>query len=123
MARNCALQAGRLKGALPVAVVDVERPALSPCRGRGFRLMDLGRDAVDVQDGGRRESAEPCANDRYGVHDASLVSGGGAPHQPIWCTDLKWNDTPRWFTALIWYGAPNESYLGHANTSTPDSAA
>ncbi len=57
-------QAGRLEGGLAVVVVDVEHPALGARGRRGLRLVDRGRDAVDVQDAGQDESAEAGADDR-----------------------------------------------------------
>jgi len=62
-------QAGCLEGELPVVVVDVEHPALH-ARHRGrLRLVDRGRDSVDMQHAGEGEAAESGADDRdCGVH-------------------------------------------------------
>jgi hypothetical protein len=64
------VQACRVEGELPVVFVDVELAALCAGPGRGLGLVDGRRDAVDVQDAGEREPAEPSADDRD--HSASL---------------------------------------------------
>jgi len=58
-------QVGCLEGELPVVVVDVEHSALHARCRRGLSLIHRDRDAVDVQDAGKAESAEASTDDRY----------------------------------------------------------
>ncbi len=57
-------QAGRFERELAVVLVDVELAALRAGLRRGFRLVDRGGDAVDVEDAGEGEAAEARADDR-----------------------------------------------------------
>ncbi len=68
------VETGVLQGELPVVVVDVEHAALRTGGGRGLRLVDRGRYAVDVQDPGERQPAEPRADDRDGGGHGVLPS-------------------------------------------------
>ena len=58
------------------------RPGCGP--RRGLRLVDRGRDAVDVQDAGEREAAEAGADDRDGVHRGSFQVWNVVPCRPAW---------------------------------------
>jgi hypothetical protein len=68
-------QGRRLQGQLAVVIVDVEHPALRPRRRGGLRLADRRRDAVDMEDPGKRQPAEARTDDRdRGMHpDPSLA--------------------------------------------------
>lgn len=69
-------EAYRLEGELSVVVVDVEQASLRAHRWGGLRLVDRGRDSVDMQDAGQSESAWSGADDRDGlVHGDSWGSG------------------------------------------------
>jgi hypothetical protein len=56
-------EAGRGQGGLPVVLVQVELAALGPGLRRRLRLVDRGRDAVDVQDAGQGEAAQARPDD------------------------------------------------------------
>jgi len=67
-------QSRRLQCRLAGVVMDVEHPALRPRGGGGLRLVDRGRDAVDMEDTGQGQPAEAGADDRdVSGHDDSLL--------------------------------------------------
>ncbi len=83
-------QACRPECRLAVVVVDVEHPALRARRRGGLRLVERGRDSVDVQDTGEREAAQPGADDRVGS-----IGSVGRGHDASFLIADRWTDTRR----------------------------
>ncbi|MFJ8824576.1 hypothetical protein ACIREE_22680 [Streptomyces sp. NPDC102467] len=55
--------------------MQVEHAALGACAGRGVQVEQGAGDAVDVQDAGEREAAEPGTDDGDGVVGVSWGVG------------------------------------------------
>ena len=53
-----------LQRELPVVFVDIEHAALRSRVCRGFRFVDRRRNAMDVEDAGESQPAEPRTDDR-----------------------------------------------------------
>lgn len=110
-------ETGVLEGELPVVVVDVEHAALGAGAGRGLRLVDGDRNAVDVQDPGERQPAEPGADDRDGCgHGATslvrAVPAGAEARTTAHGKSLERRSS----TPPQWNGVPGPVKLEHGSS-------